>query len=111
MLRGLLAALFMAATLIVPGQAAAAPDGKTFVLFEKVWCIGEVSPLTHCDVSLGRTPTTQRNVSERLSTPDPIDALRRATHQAARTAATRFIDLHQLEQRLRGTRPESLGVR
>jgi hypothetical protein len=83
----LFAATFVLAVLVFAPSAAAA-SGKpgatqpvanakhVFTLFQQTWCVGDVSPATPCDVTIGERATHRSDSAATLDT--PVDRLRGA---------------------------------
>ena len=69
-------------------QAAPAPR-HTFRLFDKTWCVGDVSPAVACDVRIGAggTQTSQASAKVDATSADPLDALRRLVRPGATSLA------------------------
>jgi hypothetical protein len=90
-IRTLLATLVAAVLLLAGGSALGddatarsnprvSPRGTVFHLFEKTWCLGEVSPLVLCDVSIANPQTLATPVPK----PVPTSASLLADHLLAR---------------------------
>ena len=80
-----------------------------FTLFHKTWCVGDVSPATPCDVTIGEGTIHRTGTHATLdSSPDPIDRLRGAVHSGTNKLVLSPLDKAlRLEELLRAAPPAS----
>jgi hypothetical protein len=112
----LLIASFVLAVLIFASSAAGA-SGKpsapaptpqrVFTIFHQTWCVGEVSPVTPCDVTIGESGIHRTGTHATLdSSPSPIDRLRGAVRAGTNTLVLSPLDKAlRLEELLRASSP------
>jgi len=91
-----------------PKEAAAAPAPRhVFTLFHQTWCVGDVSAVTPCDVTIGES-TLHRTATHAAfeAGPAPIDWLRRAVRSGSGSLGLSPLDKAlRLEELLRQAPP------